>query len=438
MLLRKEILKRKILDFQKALPVKVRKRNLRLPIDTEKIVTITGVRRSGKTYLMYQTINQIVNSGIDKKNILFLSFDDERISFNTDEFDLILQSYRELFPEKEMKDVYIFFDEVQNNTGWEKFVRRIYDSETKNIFISGSNSRLLASEIATSLRGRTIQYEVFPLSFAEYCDFLNVDKNDMYSSSGRAKIVNASTSYLTGGGFPEIVLARNVNADIILQEYYHVLLFKDIVERYNISNVHVLKYFISRLINNLTKPTAINKIYNEIKSAGMKTDKNMLYKLADYLETVYFSYRLKRFDRSVLKTDLIKNSKYYFVDNGLVNAISYAYTNEYGKLLENSVFLYLRQKVPFQRGLNYYKGSRECDFLITDRDKPQILIQVSWDIESDTTLNREIMGLIEAAKELSCSKLYLVNSELEMEMSFEGYRINIMPYWKFFLLFDLN
>ncbi len=432
--IRKEILKTKIVDFQKMLPVKLIERELSLPVDSGKIVTVTGVRRSGKTYLLYQTINEIIKSGVSKKRILFLSFDDERINFRTDELDLILQAYRELFPDIDFKNVYIFFDEIQNTIDWERFVRRIYDTESKNIFLSGSNSKMLASDIAGSLRGRTIQFEVFPLLFSEYCTFKNIDTSDLYSSANRARIVNAATSYLIGGGFPEIVLSKNVNPDMILQEYYHVLLFKDIVERYNISNIAVLKYFIARLINNLSKPTSINKIYNEIRSAGLKTDKNFLYQLAGYLDAVYFSFRLKRFETSVLKSDLLTNSKFYFIDNGLVNAISYANYNEYGKLLENSTFLFLRQKVPFQRGLNYYKGRKECDFVVTERHKPRLLVQVSWEIVSDETLKREADGLVEAARKLSCKKLYIINNDLDKVIHRDNFEIKVVPYWKFFLL----
>ena len=370
---------------------------------------------------------------MSKKRILFLSFDDERINFKPGDLDLILQAYRELFPDTDFKNVYLFFDEIQNAVDWEKFVRRIYDTETKNIFLSGSNSKMLASDIATSLRGCTVQFEVFPLSFPEFCTFKKIDKSDLYSSANRARIINAATSFLMDGGFPEIALSKNVNSDMILQEYYHVLLFKDIVERYNIGNIAVLKYFVARIIDNLSKPTSINKIYNEIRSAGLKTDKNLLYQLAGYLDAVYFSFRLKRFETSALKANLLTNSKFYFIDNGLVNAISYANTNEYGKLLENSTFLFLRQKVPFQRGLNYYTGRKECDFVVTDRQKPRMLVQVSWDITSDETLKREADGLAEAARKLSCKNLYIINSDLDTVIHQDKFEIKVVPYWKFFL-----
>ncbi len=433
----KELLKTKIVDFQKMIPYRLIQREMKIPVNSGKIITITGVRRSGKTFMLYQTINRLLRSGISKKQILFLSFDDERLNFHKEDFDLIFQAYKELFPEVQPADVYVFFDEIQVANHWGQFVRRIYDSETQHVYLSGSNSKLLATDIATSLRGRTIQYEIFPLSFSEYCDFKKIDKNDVHSSANRAILMNAANNFLVHGGFPEIVLTKRLNPEIILQEYYFVLLFKDVVERYQVKNIPVLKYFVARLVNNLTKPTAINKIYNEIKSAGLKTDKNMLYQLGDYLEAVYFSFRLKRSEVSVLKSELSTGSKIYFIDNGLLNTLSYSYYNEYGKLLENSLFLWLRRQIPFQRGLHYFKGKTECDFVVFDRDKPQMLIQSSWDMSDETTLTREIKGIVEAAQKFSCNKLYIVNSDMEKEITYSGYVIKIVPFWKFFLSFKL-
>ncbi|RLD28211.1 MAG: ATP-binding protein, partial [Bacteroidetes bacterium] len=250
---KKELLKEKIRDFQNSLPYKLIPREISLPVDSGKIVTVTGVRRCGKTHVLYDTINHLISGGIAKEQILFLSFDDERFNFKTEEFDLILRAYRELFPEIMLSEVYIFFDEIQMADHWEQFVRRIYDSETKRIFLSGSNSKMLASDIATSLRGRTLQFEIFPLSFSEYCDFNALDK-DIHLTKNAAKLLNASKAFVKFGSFPELSLTDHSNYDNILQEYYFVLLYKDIVERYNIRNVPVLKYFVSRLLNNLSKP----------------------------------------------------------------------------------------------------------------------------------------------------------------------------------------
>jgi len=429
---KKELLKEKIRDFQNSLPYKLIPREISLPVDSGKIVTVTGVRRCGKTHVLYDTINHLISGGIAKEQILFLSFDDERFNFKTEEFDLILRAYRELFPEIMLSEVYIFFDEIQMADHWEQFVRRIYDSETKRIFLSGSNSKMLASDIATSLRGRTLQFEIFPLSFSEYCDFNALDK-DIHLTKNAAKLLNASKAFVKFGSFPELSLTDHSNYDNILQEYYFVLLYKDIVERYNIRNVPVLKYFVSRLLNNLSKPTSINKIYNEVRSAGLKTDKNLLYQLLDHLEAVYFSFRLSRFEQSVLKSELTLDKKVYFIDNGLVNSLTYSHQDDFGKLLENSIFLWLRSNIPFQRGLYYYKGKTECDFVVFDKDKPVKLIQACWDVSEPDTLKREVAGLIEAAKYFNCNDLTIITADNQLEISEKGLHIKIMPAWKTFI-----
>ena len=177
----KKKIKQIIRDFHLQKPFEVYSRELQLPINTHKIVTLMGVRRCGKTSILYETINRLTQT-IDKKQILFFNFEDERFELNQESLDLILQAYMELYPEIEMSSTYLFFDEIQNVDGWEKFVRRVYDSVSQNIFITGSNSKLLSRDIATSLRGRTITYEVFPLSFREYLAFEKIEVCLLYTS----------------------------------------------------------------------------------------------------------------------------------------------------------------------------------------------------------------------------------------------------------------
>ena len=217
---KKELLKQLIAGFQAGLPVEVYPRELMLPVDSNKIITVPGVRRCGKSSLFLLVINQLISEkGIRKEQILFLNFDDERLQFDAENLDEILQAYRELYPDISLKDVYMFFDEIQMAEDWQPFVRRVYEQECRHIFITGSNSNMLSSELATSLRGRTLQYEEFPLSFREYCSFVGVDTN-YYVPEYRARIVNAFKVYLHQGGFPEVSLAIPMLKDRILQEYF--------------------------------------------------------------------------------------------------------------------------------------------------------------------------------------------------------------------------
>jgi len=425
---KKDLLKQLIVSFQQKLPVDLLNRQVSLPIGSNKIITVPGVRRSGKSSILLLTINHLLSRNISKENILFINFDDERLNLKVDEFDLIIQAYRELFPAIPFQKVYVFFDEIQVSDGWEKFVRRIYDQETKNIFISGSNSKMLATDIATSLRGRTLQFEIFPLSFSEFCAFKNLETN-VYYSVNRAKLISSFKEYLINGSFPEVVLSNYEDADRILQEYYFMMLYKDMVERFQIQNVIALKFFIQRIIANLTKTTSINKIYHELKSAGIASSKNFLYQIIEFAEAVYLFFKLTRYEKSYLK-ETFSDRKYYCIDNGLKRALQLKPGDDLGQLLENNIFLWLRRNTFFQVGLHFYKLNKECDFVVFDRDKPAKLIQSCWDISEPDTLKREIAGLIEAAKYLNCDDLTIITVEEEKEIEQDNYTIKVVPAWK--------
>jgi len=429
---KKELLKQLIAGFQASLPVEVRPRELTLPVDSGKIITVPGVRRCGKSSLFLLIINQLVSEQvITKEQILFLNFDDERLHLNADNLDEILQAYRELYPAIPLKEVYMFFDEVQMADDWQPFVRRVYEHECKHIFLTGSNSRMLSSELATSLRGRTLQYEEFPLSFNEFCSFTEVDTNH-YVPENRAKLINAFKAYLHGGGFPEVVLAAPLYKDRILQEYFFVMLYKDLVERYEIKNPEPIRYFIKRVMSNLTKPTSINRIYNELKSQGVSIGKNTLYDVIVQTESIYLFFSLTKYDPSLVKENT-GDKKYYCIDNGLRSVLLNPQSEDNGKLLENAVFLYLRRNLRIQEELHYYKGKKECDFVVAECDKVTRLIQVSYQMNDEETRKREVDGLLEAAQTTGCRELIIVTMDMETEWQEQDMVIRVLPAWKWML-----
>jgi len=426
---KKLIIKDAILSFQEKLPVNVMPRQLTLPVDLPKIITVTGVRRGGKTSLLFDTIHRLLKKGINKENILFFSFDDERIDFRLEDFDLIIQAWTELYPDTPTSEVFVFFDEIQITDGWEKFVSRIYNTFSKHIFLSGSNSRMLGTDISTILRGRSLQYEVFPLNFKEHLQFKKIP-DEIYPATKRAKIINDFDVFLEEGGFPEVALNPALDYRKLIQNYYYVMLYKDIIERYGIANVAVLKYFVRRIVTNLTKPFSITKIYNELRSAGLKADKNLLFALAENFESIYLAFRLYRFDYSVFKQELT-DKKQYFIDNGLINTLSGQLKEDKGKLLENAVFLWLREK--FGKSLYFFSKTKECDFVVFDRDKPLAAIQVCYDLTDAETRKREIAGLLEAGKYLNCNNLIIVTAKEEEEIKTNGSKIKVVTAWMLFL-----
>lgn len=429
---KKELLKQLIAGFQASLPVEVRPREFSIPVDSGKIITVPGVRRCGKSSLFLLAINQLIREQIvTKEQILYLNFDDERLKMNADNLDEILQAYRELYPAISLKDVYMFFDEVQMADDWQPFVRRVYEQECRHIFLTGSNSRMLSSELATSLRGRTLQYEEFPLSFNEFCDFTEIDTN-YYVPENRAKLVNAFKVYLHGGGFPEVVLAAPLYKDRILQEYFFVMLYKDLVERYEIKNPEPIRYFIKRVMSNLTKPISINRIYNELKSQGVSIGKNTLYDVIVQTESIYLFFSLTKYEPSLVKVNT-GDKKYYCIDNGLRSVLLNPQSEDNGKLLENAVFLHLRRNLRIQEGLHYYKGKKECDFVVVEYDEVTRLIQVSYQMNDEETRRREVDGLLEAAQITGCRELTIITMEMEAKWNEQGMLIHVLPAWKWML-----
>ena len=431
---RKEIIKELIRDFHAGRLPETKERALSLPLNVEKVITVVGTRRSGKTYLLLQTIGKLLKEK-SKEEIVYINLEDERLELKIENADLLLQAYRELYPSKDLSRIYFFFDEIQNLDGWERFIRRIYDRVTKRIYLTGSNSKLLSSEIATALRGRTIKYELYPLSFKEFLSFKDIFisiPEDLYSTETKAVIAKAFYEYLLYGGFPEIVFLGDEKLKIkTLQEYFEVMFYRDLIERYEIKNIPVLKYFLKRVIEGITTPLSVNNIYNELKSQGYKVSKDSLYEFLDNAEAVYLIRLLKRYSLSVLKTEL-GAKKVYTVDNGLVNAITFKFKQDPGKLLENLMFkeLTLRFDEVF-----FYKNKKECDF-IACRDGLSAVFQISYELEDKATLKREIDGLSGVCKFLKIDTGYILNIDKKDEIIKDGIRIKMLPAWDYLLTND--
>ena len=341
----KEVLQSLIAMKQEEMPFKLLPRDLKLPVDSRKIITVPGVRRCGKSSLLMLAVNEVINRGVEKNRILWLSFDDERIyDLKTKDLDTVIQAYMEMYPDIDISSVYMFFDEIQLVENWGLFVLRLYKSYCKNIFISGSNSKMLSAELSSALRGWPIEYEEFPLSFREFCGFTNVEAN-RFTESGRAKLLAAFKKYNSGSAFPQIVLEED---DTIrykeLQNYFNTMLFRDLMEHYNLSNPMVIRYFLKRVMLNLSKPTSVNAIYNDIKSQGLRVSKESLYQILDYACSIFLFFKVPKFSGSMIR-ETSSLSKYYLIDNGLRSAVLMPQSEDEGKLFENGVFLHLRRNL---------------------------------------------------------------------------------------------
>lgn len=419
---------------QAEFPTDLKKRENQLPLNEGKIVTIPGVRRCGKTSRMESTVNDLLASGVERERFLWISFDDERlVRMTSDDLDLIIEAYREMFPDMEMSSVYMFFDEIQLIEGWEYFVMRLYKHYSKNIYISGSNATMLGSELKTVLRGWPEEEETLPLSFKEYCSFKGI-KTDSWLESDIARLRNAFFEYNNEGGFPEVVLTQNPLQKVKrLQTYFDTMLLKDLVEHYALSNIEVLRYYLKHIMGNLTKPTSIRAIHGDIKSRGLKVSKDDLYDWANHACDIFMFLRVPNYSKSLQKIES-SQPKYYCIDNGLRDAVLLPLSDDDGKKLENTVFLQLyRQRSPVDR-IFYYHGKGECDFVVQRGVEICRLIQVTWDMGDEETRRREINGLIEAAEATGCDNLFIITSDSSEEINLgDGKVIHVLPAWRWLL-----
>lgn len=431
--MRKDIIKSLIAIKQNEIPFDVVERDVQLPINRKKIITVPGVRRCGKSTLMEIAINRLVEEGVPKERILWLGFDDERLkNMAANELDDVINSYMEMYPDIPIKDVYIFLDEIQLIADWEYFVLRVYKSYCKNIFVCGSNATMLSTELSSALRGYPLEYEVYPLSFGEYCRFKGVDTKS-YLEQDKAKVCNAFESYCDDSSFPEVVLTDSRSEQVkLLHGYFDTMILKDLVEHYHISNITLLRYFIKRIMANLTKPTSINAIYKDIRSQGLKVSKDDLYLWADYACDIFMFVRISKYERSLIKEQKSLD-KYYCIDNGLRGAVLMPQSGDSGKKLENIVFLELNRRREPSDKISYYQGKTECDFVVQREECVTELIQVSWDVSDSETMRREINGLLEASKATGCDTLTIITKDEEALLTEGGKTICVVPAWKWLL-----
>ena len=424
----REIFRRIIVDFQERPIRQTIKRDVEVPLFSDKIISLIGVRRCGKTSILYKMIEELRES-IDIKNIVYINFEDDRLLGTTvNNLDDMIEGYYELYPQKRDEKIYLFFDEVQNIPQWELFIRRIYDTLNVQIVITGSSSKLLSSEIATSLRGRTLTYEIFPFSFKEYLRFKNITVN-LNSSKSLSFIKHSFEEYLIYGGFPETIGQDSVIQKRILSDYVNLIVYKDLIERYGITNTSLLKHLIKYTFVNMATLVSITKLYNDFKSNGFKLGKETLFDYFGYLEEAYAIFSVPIF-RSSVREEQRNPKKIYAIDNGLRAVYDSSFSSDYSKLYENLVFLALRSKT---NEVYYIKERQEIDFYCVIDGKKQ-LINVSVDISNPDTLEREINSLVEGMEYVGVDKSVLITKEREGSMSVGENVVILIPLWKWLLI----
>ncbi len=422
---RKEIFKFIIKEFHSSqLPVVI-SRDLKVPLFSEKIITLFGPRRGGKSFYLFSLIKTLAEKhGIKKERIVYINFEDDRLlPLTVKDLQFLIDAYYELYPDYKGSDLFFLFDEIQNIDGWETFVRRIYEKEKIRIFITGSSSKLLSREISTSLRGRTVSYPLYPLNFNEFLRFkgLTLEKNFQYTPL-RFKIKNLLDEYIEWGIFPEI--AKEQDAMLrkkILSEYFHMLVFRDIGERFALSNTDMLKDLLKFLFTDITSCFSVNSYYNLAKQTITMSRETVTSYLSHIEESQYF-FLLPVFSYS-LKVQKVNPKKVICLDTGLRNVIAFRFSADKGKLAENMVGSVLKT-----RGYDpyYWKNKREVDFVVKE-DSDLTGINVCY---SNMLKEREIDSLLEFRDTFkNVKKLLLITEDTEKE---EG-KISFVPLWKWLL-----
>jgi uncharacterized protein len=402
-----------------------------LPESIRKAFVFIGMRRSGKTYLMYQRMHNLVTNGLDKTKILYMNFEDDRLAgFDSTDFQSILDVYFELYPNMtKARDLHFFLDEIQNIENWELFIRRLLDKEHMSIFITGSSATLLSKEIASSLRGRCLSTEVFPLKLTEYLSYKGISNLTNLSSKEKSIIRHHTNTYLQRGGFPETLELPEELHKKTIQSYIDAAVFRDVIERYRLKNPHIIKVFLLHCLQNIGSPLSITKIHKTLKSRAETVGRNSLYEYFSYFEDAYLICNVPIYDFSTRKRQ-VNPSKIYCIDPGIIGAYSIKPHTEDASRLENAVYLCLRYNF---ENIFYYKtkNNKEIDFIAQSINGEIQVIQVCVDLRNENTKKREIDAIIEAAKELEIKEAIIITSDESEMITLENLSIKIIPYWEF-------
>jgi predicted AAA+ superfamily ATPase len=390
------------------------RRSAKIPEAPGKIKVVIGMRRSGKTYFLYQQILDLIAQNVPQSSILYLNFEDDRLlPLDIEKLARLVDAFYSLFPENHDRKCYLFLDEIQNIENWPIIIRRFHDSKNVEIFLTGSSAKLLSKEIATGLRGRSIATEIWPYSFSEfkYAKQFQLE-NQLYSQKNRDLLKQIFEQYLSSGGFPEVLNYEPNVRQQTLQDYVDIVIFRDIIERHDIKNPSIVKYMILSMLHNIGTPFSIHKFYNDLKSQGYSIGKDSLYEYLDYIEDAYLSFAIPLYDRSIRKVQA-NPKKIYAIDPAIARALTLDYENDLGKLFENIIYLELRR---LGLKIDYYftKERYEVDFLTHTAQGKKKLFQVAWDIQDPKTKEREERALFAAMKELNAEgEIITLDSFLE-------------------------
>ena len=380
------------------------------------IIIISGLRRCGKSTLL----KQIKSKLYPDKNNAYLNFENEKLfNFQIQEFDKIYESFLQLDEQNEV----FFLDEIQNLENWEVAIRRLYEKKIK-FYITGSNASLLSKELGTKLTGRHVNITLYPFSFKEYLKFngIKLEEKSLYLTENIAKIKKYFDKYTKEGGIPEYLKYKNKE---IIQNIYTDILYKDILVRYKLTDKKSLKELSKYLMSNIGRKFS----YNKLKSMLLLGSVNTVKKYVDYLENSYLIFQLEKFDYS-LKKQIVNQKKVYVIDPIFSSIVSFTFSQDIGRILENLVFLELKRR---EKEIYYHFEDYECDFVVKEGLEIIQAIQVTKSLSDLDTKKREFQGLLDALNTYKLNEGLMLTQDEEGEEIVEGKKVVIKPIWKWLL-----
>ena len=429
------MLSRVLRDYHDREPPQLVRRDLEAEFPaTGKCVTVIGPRRAGKTCFLLQRVGELRRSAPGEE-VLFIDMDDERLlGLRLEDMDAVLMTFREMYPDSLGRTTHVFLDEVQEVVGWERFVRRLIELEDVRVHITGSSSRLLSTEVATSMRGRSLTYTILPFSLGELLRARGIDHGERMSSEGQARVLGALREYMLYGGFPQVVMEPRGEAKVaLLRQLVEIMLVRDIIERHSVRNIAAIRLLLNNLLLAMGREFSVNRFHALARSRGMKVGKNALYEYMRHMEDAFMIVALRRYDPKPREIQW-SIPKVYPIDPGLVAQVQGRSSEDLGRTMECLVALELirrRTKRPWLEAY-YWKDphGKEVDFVLREGPRTAGLIQVCYDLEGMGTRERELKPLAKAADELGCEDLTILTWDRTEELSADGHRVKVVPLWR--------
>jgi len=380
-----------------------------------------GMRRAGKSYLLYQQMQKLLARGVRLQEMLYINFEDERLSgMNSSDLNLLLETHLEMYGTKPI----LFLDEIQNIKGWEKFARRLADTKYR-IYITGSNAKMLSKDIQTTLGGRYIAVDVYPYNFKEYLKASNTDFSgkSIFSTQGKAKVLRKFNDYFRFGGLPESLMFSSKRD--YLTGIYQKIYLGDIAARHSIDNLFALRILFKKLAESVKQPISYNRIANTVSSAGAKISTNTIINYIDHAKDAWLIIPMQNIAGKIVEKET--KPKYYYTDNGILNLFLLDGTTS---LLENLVAINLFRKYGSNDSVFFYNKDIEVDFYVPETSTA---IQVCYNLDDADTFDREVNALLKISKILECKKMQIITDNTEKTLKVNNKKIEVIPAWKWLL-----